>query len=172
MHDPLELVLRRNRPTPPDPSAEAVKRARAAALAIVVLPDEVRGVAAIESEDGPIYLWAAPTEDGRQCWLIQDGAEIRTGRPYGFGSCDDTERSPALVPATMWTIERPSVEIVHVRVHDDSVKRVDVSVSGAPDISLDVVSGHALGTIPKGARVEAIAGRNADGDVVARVALR
>jgi len=54
------------------------------------------GVAAIESADGPIYLWAAPTEDGRQCWLIQAGGDPATGRPYGFGSCGGTDTSGAI----------------------------------------------------------------------------
>ncbi len=135
-----------------------------------VLPDEARGVAAIESPDGPIYLWAAPTEDGRQCWLIQAGAEAATGRPYGSGACDD-ESGAAIVPDLLWTAERPSVQTVHVRVHDDAVTRVEVFLAGATPVSLRVVSGHALGTVPKDAQVEEYVGRNADGEAVARVAL-
>jgi hypothetical protein len=60
---------------------------------------------------------------------------------------------------------------VHARVYDDTAVLVDVEVEGGPDISLTVVAGHALGTVPKGARVEALMGRNQDGDVVARTPL-
>jgi hypothetical protein len=134
-----------------------------------VVADEARGVAAIESPDGPIYLWAAPTEDGRQCWLIQAGAEEATGRPYGMGTCDGEDTSKAMLPSLYGTIERPSVRIVHVRVYDEAITRVDVQVDGAADLSLPVVAGHALGTVPKDATVTRYVGRDADGDVVARV---
>ncbi len=60
-----------------------------------VIAGEARGVAAIETPDGPIYLWVAPTEDGRQCWLIQAGEDSATGRPYGGGSCDGIDRMSA-----------------------------------------------------------------------------
>jgi|tagenome__1003787_1003787.scaffolds.fasta_scaffold20963515_2 hypothetical protein len=130
-----------------------------------------RGVAAVDSPDGPIYLWAAPTEDGGQCWLIQTGADPATGRPYGSGSCDDGDSDTPIVSDTGWTIERPSVEIVHTRVHDDAITRVDVEVEGAEPLLLPVSSGHALGTLPKDARVVAYVGRNSDGDVVARQTL-
>jgi hypothetical protein len=136
-----------------------------------VVPGEARGIAAIESTDGPIYLWAAPTEDGRQCWFIQAGAETATGRPYGHGSCDDAGRTDEIVPGGLWTDERPSVRIVHARIYDHTATLVDVEVEGAPDISLSVVAGHALGTVPKAARVEALVARNEDGDVVARTAV-
>jgi hypothetical protein len=133
-----------------------------------VLADEARGVAAIESAEGPIYLWAAPTEDGRQCWLIQAGAEVATGRPYGFGSCDELEPAGAMRPDLLWTDERPSVRIVHVRVFDQSIERVDVELDGSARTSLPVVAGHALGTVAREARVLALVGRNADGDEVTR----
>jgi hypothetical protein len=138
-----------------------------------VIPDEARGVAAIQSQDGPVYLWAAPTEDGRQCWLIQEGEEKATGRPYGYGACDGLSHTAPLVPDAVWTAERPSIYVVHVRVYDDSVTSVDVQFEDAPDLVLPVASGHALGTMPKGEepRFDALLGRDADGNVVARATL-
>jgi hypothetical protein len=134
-----------------------------------VVPGEARGVAAIETADGPIYLWAAPTVDGRQCWLIQTGRDPVTGRPYGAGSCDGIDSTGAIQPeGPMWTIERPSVLIMHVRVNDDAIKRVQLEFEGAAGISLPVVSGHALGTIPKqdSVRLQSVVGLNADGEVI------
>ena len=137
-----------------------------------VLPDEARGIVAIQSIDGPVYLWAAPTEDGRQCWLIQAGADRATARPYGFGSCDGAEGTYTIRVEPSWTDERPDVNIVHVRVYDDSVSRVDLDVENGHDLSLPVAAGHALGTIPKPAQVRAVTARNAEGDTVARWASR
>jgi hypothetical protein len=136
-----------------------------------VIAGEARGVAAIESADGPIYLWAAPTEDGRQCWLIQAGAEAATGRPYGSTSCDVTEVESKIRFGTLWTVERPSVKIVHVRVYDDAITRAGIVVEDGREVSLPVVAGHALGTVAKETRVLAFVGRDASGDEVARTTL-
>ena len=136
-----------------------------------VIAGEARGVAAVETPDGPIYLWVAPTEDGRQCWLIQAGEDPATGRPYGGGSCDGIDRTGAIQPeGPGWTIERPSVLILHVRVYDEAVTRVQLEFEGRAGISLPVVSGHALGTVPKQESVHllSVVGRNADGEVVER----
>src|SRR4030095_236111 len=113
-----------------------------------------------------------PTEDGRQCWLIQAGARPATGTPYGLGSCDETEPTTALSPGTFWTAERPSVVMVYSRVYDEAITHIDVEVEGAPPIPLRVVSGYALGAIPKEARLLALVGRNATGDEVTRTTLR
>lgn len=137
-----------------------------------VIASEARGVFAIESADGPIYLWAAPTEDGRQCWLIQAGAESVTGRPFGLGGCDGPgEQQGAMSPGVWWTEKRPNVEIVYVRVYDDAITRIEAELEGAPAISLPVVAGYALGTVAKEARILAIVGRNGEGEEVARFTL-
>ncbi len=134
-----------------------------------VVPDEARGVAAIETADGPIYLWVAPTEDGRQCWLVQAGGDPATGRPYGSGSCDGIDHTGPIRPdGPGWTIERPSIEIMHVRIYDNAITRVQIELENAAEVSLPVVSGHALGTLPRGARLQAIVGHDADGEVVAQ----
>jgi hypothetical protein len=132
-----------------------------------VIASEARGLFAIESPDGPIYLWAAPTEDGRQCWLSQAGTNTATGGPIGLSSCDASEVTSAMNPEEWWIAERPSVEIVHVRVYDDAITRVEVELDGAPAVSLPFVAGHAFGTVPKTERILAIVGRDADGEAVA-----
>jgi hypothetical protein len=138
-----------------------------------VIAAEARGLFAIESADGPIYLWAAPTEDGRQCWLIQAGAAPATGRPYGGGSCDGIDETNAIRPSYGWTAERPSVRIVHARVFDDAITHVEVELEGAPALVLPVVAGHALGTVANEPRpVLAFVGRDADGEEVTRTTLR
>jgi hypothetical protein len=126
-----------------------------------VIASETRGVAEIETADGPIYLWAAPTEDGRQCWLVQ---------PHS-GSCDGIGHNPPIQPeGPGWTIERPSVLIFHVRVYDEAITRVQLELERGADLTLPVVSGHALGTIPKQehVRLQSAVGYNLNGDVVAR----
>lgn len=136
-----------------------------------VVAREAHGIAAIQSVDGAIYLWAAPTEDGRECWLIQAGAEVATGRPYGSGSCDAAEGASGIRPSTMWTVERSRVLIVHTRVYDDAISRIDILVRGAQTASLRVIAGHALGTVGAEAHILAAVGRNSEGAEVTRVTL-
>lgn len=117
-----------------------------------------------------LSLWIGhATEDGRQCWMVQAGGDPATGRPYGGGSCDETDQSGPIRPdGPMWTIERPNIEIMHVRIYDDAITRVQIELKDAAGVSLPVVSGHALGALPKGAHLRAIVGQNGDGEVVAR----
>jgi hypothetical protein len=133
-----------------------------------VIADQAKGIAAIDSPDGPIFLWAAPTEAGGQCWLIQAGGDASSGRPYGYGSCDDLDSSRPLGTDAYWTAERPSVLILHARVRDDSIARVEVDFAGGGSVSLPVVSGHVLGTVSKDEHVVTWIGRDADGNEVAR----
>lgn len=120
-----------------------------------------RGVFAIESPDGPIYLWSAPTEDGRRCSLIQTGTEAATGHL----SCDGAG-DPLLKVEVLSTPERPSVWIVHARVADEAITRVEVEVGSGENVSLDVVAGYGFGIVPKTSRIVAFVGENAKGDKV------
>jgi hypothetical protein len=138
-----------------------------------VIASEARGLFALETVDGPIYLWVAPTEDGRQCWLIQWGEAPATGRPYGNGSCDSTEEPRTIGTSLGWAAERPSVRIVHARLYDDSITRVDVEFEDASVLRLPVVAGHALGTVPnEPVPIVAFVGRDESGEEVARAPLR
>jgi hypothetical protein len=62
--------------------------------------------------------------------------------------------------------------MVYARVYDEAITHIDVEIEGEPTIPLHVVSGYALGAIPKEARLLALVGRNAEGDEVTRTTLR
>ena len=126
-----------------------------------VMTRPARGVFAIESPDGPIYLWSAPTEDGRRCSLIQTGTEAATGHL----SCDGAG-DPVLKVEVLSTPERPSVWIVHARVANEAITRVEVEVDGGQNVSLAVVAGYGFGIVPKTRRIVAFVGENAEGDKV------
>jgi hypothetical protein len=136
-----------------------------------VMAEQARGIFAIETVDGPLYLWSAPTADGRECWMVQAGADVATGRPRGLQSCDSADESAPMRPEIWWTAERPTVTILNIRAYDTSITRVEVKTVNAPPTALPVVAGYALGTIAKGDRPTVFIGRNADGEEVARVDL-
>ncbi len=162
---------------------------------VPVIASETRLVSAIESPDGPIYLWMAPTEDGRQCELLQWGDELPNGQlavtniasggsqaplkdepVNGAGACEGPDHGgPGLWPGGVRTELRPSVTIVRVRFYDATITQVEVELEGAPSVSLPVVAVGgarfvALGTVPRDERTLAVVGRNADGTEVAREA--
>jgi hypothetical protein len=137
-----------------------------------VVAERTHHVTTVETEDGPVHLWAAPTEDGRQCWFIQFGAST-TGRPFGSASCDGLDADGVSLRAGAEAVAyRPSVRIVYARVYDDEIVRVDVHDVEGGVVQLTVVAGHALGTLERSSRVGDFVGLNAAGDEVARVSFR
>jgi hypothetical protein len=133
-----------------------------------VIADAAVHVTSIGTVDGPVDLWAAPTEDGRQCWLIQTGTRKVSGQPSGLSTCEGREPVQPIAFDSFWTDELPDVAIVHVRLYEDRIVQVDLTVERGQDRSLPVTEGHALGWIPHAARVVGAVGRDVDGEVVAR----
>ena len=152
-----------------------------------VIASESRGILALETPDGPVYLWAAPTTDGRQCELIQYGDQLPNGQlalpsgqqdgSNGIGACEGHREPSVLMPLSLRTPQRPSVSIVRVRVYDPSITQVDIVLEDAPAVSLPVVPafvpgsfGVAMGAVPREERTLAVVGQTADGAEVAREA--
>ena len=133
-----------------------------------VVASGARGIFALDTADGPIYLWAAPTEDGRQCWLIQAGSDRATGRPYGLGGCDNEPHVSDMRPETWWTAERPSVKILHARIYDEAITHVVAELQDGSTVPLHVAAGHALATVEQDALVLALVGRNDAGEEIKR----
>jgi hypothetical protein len=58
---------------------------------------------------------------------------------------------------------------MHVRITNEDITRVDIQFEDAPEITLPVFSGHALGTIADApAQLHSVVGRNADGALIER----
>lgn len=130
-----------------------------------VVVEDVRGVISLSTPDGTVRLWAAPTEDGRECWLFEH-QPVPSASVYARMDCDPLDADGASL-GVFWAPVRP-VPIVHVRVHDDDVVQVDVHEEDGSVRRLEVVAGHALGAIEEGAVLLRAIGRDAGGDEVAR----
>lgn len=60
-----------------------------------VIASKARGVLAIETSVGPVYLWVAPTRDGGFCWMIDIEASTRPdGSPNAGGGCSPHAQPP------------------------------------------------------------------------------
>jgi hypothetical protein len=140
---------------------------------VPVIASEARLAFAIDTPDGPIHIWTAPTRDGRQCGLIQWGDLLPNGqlpltgiawggqgKPVdgpvnGMAGCHGTDlRGPGPGPGQMQIVGVPleSVSLVEVRFDDPAITRIEVELQDAPPVSLPVVAVGkdfmAAGTIP------------------------
>ena len=133
-----------------------------------IVAEEAHGLVSLETPDGPIHLWVAPTEDGRQCSFVQMDTSA-SGRPLGGSTCDGLETRGMTLSSPWWRDSRPSVRVVHVRVYDEDIVRVDVHVTDGGVVQLPVVAGHAFGALDPSAHLDHVVGFDADGDEVDRL---
>jgi hypothetical protein len=164
---------------------------------VPVVASEARLVFAIDTPDGPILFWVAPTKDGRHCELSQFGDVLPNGQlpltniawggqgqpplknepVNGAATCEGPDPGGrGLWPGGGFSELRPSVTTVRVWFYDPTITRIEVELQDAPSVSLPVVavggSFVAFGTVPRAERTVAVVGRSADGTEVARESFR
>jgi hypothetical protein len=163
---------------------------------VPVIASEARLAFALDTPDGPIHIWTAPTKDGRQCVLYQWGDPLPNGqlpltgiawggqdKPVdgpvnGMAGCEFDPGASGLMPVGA---PLESVSLVRVWFHDPTITRIEVELQDAAPVSLPVVAVGkgfmAAGTIPKPTAghehafwsSSAVVGRSADGTEVARM---
>jgi hypothetical protein len=129
---------------------------------------EAHGVVEIQTADGPQDLWVAPNDQGGKCWFV-DWVDDPTGPggQFGFGGCDP---SPAPVSninwGSVWVDPHPDLLTVwgHVFV---PAGRVDVRLVDGQALTLPVVEGGFLGSLPKGTEIKGITAYDNSGNAVA-----
>jgi len=129
---------------------------------------KAHGVIEIQTADGLEDLWAAPSDQGGNCYFI-DFANDPPGPngKYGFGGCD-----PSPPPASninwgdVWVAPHPDLLTVWGSVFVDAAN-VQVTLDDGSTLNLPVVERLFLGSVPKGAKVEKVAAFDAAGDQVA-----
>lgn len=162
-----------------------------------VIASEARLVFAIETPDGPVHIWTAPTKDGQQCTLYQWGDPLPNGQlpltniawggqgepplkdepVNGMAGCEFDPGASGLMPVA---VPLESVSLVRVWFHDPTITQIEVEGQDAPPVSLPVVAVGkgfmAAGTIPSPTVGDehafwsstAVVARSADGTEVAR----
>lgn len=129
---------------------------------------KAHGVIEIQTPDGPEDLWAAPNDQGGNCYFI-DFANDPPGPngKYGFGGCD-----PSPPPASninwgdVWVAPHPDLLTVWGSVFVDAAN-VQVTLDDGSALNLPVVERLFLDSLPKGAKVEKVTAFDAAGDQVA-----
>ena len=134
---------------------------------VPVIASEARLAFAIETPDGPIHIWTAPTKDGRHCELFQWGDPLPNGQlpltniawagpgepplnpVNGMAGCEGTDLGG---PGTTTCSSSPrtclkplgipleSVSLVRVSFDDPTITQIEVDLQDAPPVSLPVVA--------------------------------
>jgi hypothetical protein len=111
------------------------------------------GVIEVQTPDGPEDLWAAPTDQGGQCWWVDFVNDPSgPGAKYGFGTCDTTQTSAPIEPGLTWLEPHATLMTLFGRVHVKA-DRVAVRLEDGTGLTLPVVEGAFLASVDNGSRL-------------------
>jgi hypothetical protein len=125
---------------------------------------QAHGVLQVQTSDGPEDLWAAPNEQGGNCWWIDfaNDPPVNDEQP-GFGACD-TKNSGGIEPGITWVYDHPALSTLFGMVHVQA-DRVVVQLEDGSRLSLPVVEGAFLASLDKGARLGTVTAYDGDEQV-------
>jgi hypothetical protein len=126
---------------------------------------KAHGVLEVQSPDGPVDLWAAPSDQGGRCWWVDfaNDPEGPDGK-YGFGGCDVPGSAPEIDPALVWVEPHPTLQTLWGRVYVPA-DRVVVELDDGSSRELPVVEGGFLDSLDRGARLERVTAFAGDEEV-------
>ncbi len=134
---------------------------------------KAHGVIEIQTADGPQDLWAAPNDQGGDCWFIEFANDPpQNGVQPGFGNCETSTTPP---PSNMtvngpgWSAAHPSLVTFDGRVYVDA-ETVQLMLADGSTANLPVVEGFFLGSLDKGAKVTQVTAYDKGGAKVAQMA--
>jgi hypothetical protein len=106
---------------------------------------------ALDSSVGPVYLWAAPKEDGGACMALEIVAlpRLPNGNPNTSGGCapGPSEELPIVAGGGGSQVGDKSLSYVHGQVRRDIV-RLEVTLSDGSVVELRIVDGFFLAELP------------------------
>jgi hypothetical protein len=131
---------------------------------------KAHGVIEIQTPDGPEDLWAAPNNQGGQCYLI-DWANDPVGKEgsrNGFDGCEQTPPPTSNISVNdVWVYKHPDVVTVYGSVYVPAAT-VQISLDDGSSVTLPVVENLFLGSAPRGATVDKVTAFDTAGNEVAQ----
>jgi hypothetical protein len=124
------------------------------------------GVLEVQTSDGPEDVWAAPDDQGGQCWWVDFANDpAGPGGKYGYGLCDtNPPDAPDIEPGLTWLEPHPSLMTLFGLVHVQA-DRVVVRLKDGSTLTLPVVEGAFLASVDKGAQLDHVAAYDGDEQV-------
>ena len=130
---------------------------------------KAHGVVEIQTPDGPEDLWAAPNDQGGQCYLIDwaNDPTLQDGTKYGFNGCEQSPPPPSNISlGDVWVYAHPDLLTVYGSVYVPAAA-VRLTLDDGSTATLPVVEKLFLGSLPKGTKLERVAAFDTAGDQVA-----
>lgn len=133
------------------------------------------GIIEIQTPDGPQDLWAAPNDQGGQCFLIDyanDPVSSSGGKPFSGGCFKDAHGDYKIVAAgPEWSIDHPDLLTIYGRVEVDAAT-VKIALQDGSTLTAPVAEHFYLASIPKpatpgDAKLERVTAFDAAGNQVA-----
>jgi hypothetical protein len=134
---------------------------------------QAHGVIEVQTPDGPEDMWAAPNDQGGQCYFI-DFADDPVGNhgAYGFGGCTTSTPDPGeqISPGEVWTYEHPNLKTVYGSVYA-AAATVRLTFDDGSTASVPVVEHLYLASTARDAHAETVTAFDAAGNQIAQRAL-
>jgi hypothetical protein len=129
---------------------------------------QAHGLIEIQTADGPQDMWVAPNDQGGKCWFVDWANDAPgPGGQFGFGGCDPfSPPSSDISWGSIWVYPHPDLLTVYGHVFVPAA-RVAVRLVDGSALTLPVVEGRFLGSLPKGAKIERLIAYDDSGNAVA-----
>jgi hypothetical protein len=125
---------------------------------------KAHGVLQLQTGDGPVDLWAAPSNEGGTCWFVVWQSDLAADNDRGYGSC-----APAAAPSSNLYVgtnqAHPGYHVLSGYAYGDAAT-VDVTLADGRTATLPAVEGLFMGAFENDAIVASVVARDASGNVV------
>jgi hypothetical protein len=170
-------------PAPPDVSTSFTRFNRMADQAIqqgisMHLPQadasKAHGVIEVQTSDGPEDMWAAPNDQGGQCYFIDwaNDPPQQDGTMYGFGGCPQSPPpTSGISVGDVWIVGHPDLMTIYGSVSLNAAT-VRLTFEDGSTATLPVVEHLFLGSAVKGVKVDSVTAFDSAGNQLAEGSLR
>lgn len=132
-------------------------------------PSKAHGVISDRTSDGLLFLWAAPTSGGRECWFVNFAKDaIRHKRASGTGSCDQSKPSGDINWGYGWSAEHPTLKVLSGRLYVTNAVAILADIGTSQPVRVPVVDRYFLRAFPREVKVMSVSAIDGDGKVVAK----
>jgi hypothetical protein len=129
---------------------------------------QIHGVLAIQTTEGPVYLWSAPEQGGGACFFVEYADELGPDA----GGCD-TAASPNaknILPGSYWTRSHAPLQIIYGYTYGDATS-VEVDLANGSTLRLPVTEQYFLAAIDANAQISRIVSYDAQNNQVGEATL-
>jgi len=130
---------------------------------------KAHGVIEVQTTDGPEDLWAAPNDQGGQCYFIDwaNDPPEQDGSKYGFGGCPPSQEPTSNINwGDVWIVGHPDFMTFWGTVYV-AATTVQVTLDDGSTVALPVVEHMFLASLPRGDKVGKVTAFDASGNQVA-----